>query len=169
MNRPHSSHRSALNGVHREWIAHTLRHQRGRGWGVFRALASVLQVAFTFALVIGLAAQAPLIAEVLPNSAPQVSRLLPSVPEMGLLALFVIPEWLEVFFFGRANAVLRSYRILKTVSPDDVPPPPPLFSQSALGLEALRFGQATSRLLNLAVHTLFGVVLSLALFSFIGR
>lgn len=169
MNGRRSSHRIALDRVHREWILHTLRHQRGRGWGAFRSLVSVLQVAFTFVLVTGFTAQTPLIAEVLPNGLPRVSSLLPSVPELGLLALFVVPEWLEVFFFGRADEVLRSYRILKPLSPDDLPPSPPLLSRSALGLEALRFCQLSSRLINVAVHVSFGVILSVALFSLIGR
>ena len=148
-----------VSRVHMEWEAHTLRHKQGGGWGTFRSLASVLQVAATLVLAFGVAVQFPLVVEAL-GDASWVQRLTPSPFELAMLTIVTTPEWLDVYFFGQADRVLRDLGVIKRLATD--PDPGPLPSEG--WLRTLWVFQVLSRLANLSIHVIFAVLLAGAIF-----
>jgi hypothetical protein len=148
-----------IDGVRSEWQAHTERHTSGGGWGTFRALVSVLQVAASFVLAVGLLLQFPFVLAPF-GETHWIRRFVPSLFELGILVIVAAPEWLDGYFFARADKALRAYGAIKIVDPERRPSFPP--GEGALRM--LWFGQVASRLTNLAVHVIFAVLLSAGAF-----
>jgi hypothetical protein len=148
-----------ISRIHAEWEAHTLRHTLGGGWGTFRAIASVLQVAATLVLAFGFVLQFPIVLQTVGDVA-WLRRLTPSQFELAMLTLVTTPEWLDVYFFGQADRVLRDLGVIKRLSSD----PPPSTVPAEGTLRALWICQLLSRLSNLAMHVVFAVLLAGAIF-----
>ena len=159
MPRPSPQHVAALlQNIHLEWEKHTNRHKVGQGWGTFRSLVSVLQVAAGLLLAFGVILQVP---GVLSAFAPEhwIHRFVPTPFELLMLLIATGPEWLEVYFFGRADSVLRSSGVVKRISIDA-----PIQRHSSTSLRGVWYGQVLSRLANIAVHVVFAVALSAMIF-----
>ena len=124
---------------------------------MFRGIVSVLQVAGTFVLVMGFAAQSTPVGAAFRGD-EWAARLLLDPSELFVGAILIVPAWLDILFFGIADRTLRTCGLLK----DPIQYDPKPLRVSAGSLQALWLGQILSRFANLAAHVALAAILSTA-------